>query len=49
MTDDAAFFAEVVHANSYLILATADADGVPWSTPVWFAPDDDLWHYVWVS
>ena len=36
----------IVDANSYLTLATADASGRPWATPVWFAPvgyDAFLW------
>jgi pyridoxamine 5'-phosphate oxidase-like protein len=38
----------IIDANSYLTLATADADGRPWATPVWFAQ----YHYtgyLWVS
>jgi nitroimidazol reductase NimA-like FMN-containing flavoprotein (pyridoxamine 5'-phosphate oxidase superfamily) len=31
--------AELIDANAYLTLATADADGTPWATPVWFACD----------
>jgi nitroimidazol reductase NimA-like FMN-containing flavoprotein (pyridoxamine 5'-phosphate oxidase superfamily) len=34
--------------NRYLTLATVDADGRPWATPVWFAALD--WaEFVWVS
>ena len=37
----------IVAANRYMTLATADADGRPWASPVWFAPDgDDL---LWIS
>ena len=37
----------IIEANRYMTLATADADGVPWASPVWFAPDgDDL---LWLS
>lgn len=34
--------------NRYMVLATADADGKPWATPAYFAPDgtDRL---LWVS
>lgn len=39
----------LVAANRYATLATADADGVPWASPVWFAPADDLSHVLWVS
>lgn len=38
----------VIDANSYLTLATADAAGRPWATPVWFA-ERDLREFVWVS
>ena len=49
MTDEALdLFHEIVGGNCYLILATADADGVPWSSPVWFASADP-WHFVWGS
>jgi pyridoxamine 5'-phosphate oxidase-like protein len=37
----------IIAANRYMTLATADAEGVPWASPVWFAPDgDDL---LWMS
>lgn len=38
----------IIDANSYLTLATADADGRPWATPVWFAPDGYT-DFIWVS
>ena len=38
----------IVDANSYATLATADAEGRPWVTPVWFA-ERDLREYLWVS
>ena len=38
----------VIDANAYMVLATADADGQPWATPVWFA-HDDLRAFLWVS
>ncbi|GAA1211669.1 pyridoxamine 5'-phosphate oxidase family protein [Pseudonocardia alaniniphila] len=38
----------VVAANTYMTLATADADGRPWATPVWFAALDCA-DFVWVS
>ena len=31
----------IVEANRFMTLATADADGVPWASPVWFAPDGE--------
>ncbi len=38
----------VLDASSFMTLATADADGVPWATPVWFATEDYRSLY-WVS
>jgi hypothetical protein len=38
----------IIDANSYLTLATADAAGRPWATPVWFA-HDRYSDYLWVS
>jgi hypothetical protein len=32
--------------SAYMTIATADEDGTPWATPVWFAAEDDdalLW------
>ena len=29
----------IIDAASYMVLGTADADGRPWATPVWFAPE----------
>jgi nitroimidazol reductase NimA-like FMN-containing flavoprotein (pyridoxamine 5'-phosphate oxidase superfamily) len=39
---------EILDAGSYVVLATADAAGMPWASPVWFAMEDysDLY---WVS
>ena len=28
----------IVDGNSYMTLGTADADGLPWASPVWYAP-----------
>jgi nitroimidazol reductase NimA-like FMN-containing flavoprotein (pyridoxamine 5'-phosphate oxidase superfamily) len=39
---------EILAAGSYVVLATADGDGVPWSSPVWFATEDNRELY-WVS
>ncbi len=38
----------IVDANMYMTLATADGDGRPWASPVWFAP---LMYaeFLWVS
>jgi nitroimidazol reductase NimA-like FMN-containing flavoprotein (pyridoxamine 5'-phosphate oxidase superfamily) len=38
----------IVEANAYMTLATADADGRPWATPVWFAHAGCA-EFVWVS
>jgi len=38
----------IIDANRYLTLATADAGGRPWATPVWFA-SDGYTAFVWVS
>jgi general stress protein 26 len=34
--------------SRYMVLATADADGVPWASPVWFATEDGKTLY-WIS
>jgi nitroimidazol reductase NimA-like FMN-containing flavoprotein (pyridoxamine 5'-phosphate oxidase superfamily) len=39
---------DLIKASPYMVLATADADGVPWASPVWFATDDGQTFY-WVS
>jgi len=38
----------ILDANSFMTLATADADGLPWATPVWFAHEGYRELY-WVS
>jgi hypothetical protein len=38
----------IIEGNAYLTLATADADGVPWASPVWFA-HEDFHELFWVS
>lgn len=38
----------LVAENSYLTLATAAVDGVPWASPVWFAARE-LDVFVWAS
>ena len=38
----------IIDENSYATLATADVDGRPWVTPVWFA-ERGLRQYGWVS
>jgi hypothetical protein len=39
---------EIVDANRYMTLATADAQGTPWASPVWFA-HSDYREFLWVS
>jgi nitroimidazol reductase NimA-like FMN-containing flavoprotein (pyridoxamine 5'-phosphate oxidase superfamily) len=48
MTDNAAHARSILDQVRYVVLATADADGSPWATPVWFAPDG-LQRLFWVS
>ena len=47
-TDPTGLAHELVASNVYMALATADAAGVPWASPVWFAARGlDL--FVWAS
>ena len=39
---------EIIDAARYMVLATADEDGVPWASPVWFA-HDGYTRFLWVS
>jgi hypothetical protein len=50
MTSDdlAAHARAIIDATSYLVLGTADADGRPWTAPVYFAPGGDR-DFYWVS
>lgn len=45
---DAAAVRSIVDGNAYLTLATADAEGTPWASPVWFA-HADFRELFWVS
>jgi nitroimidazol reductase NimA-like FMN-containing flavoprotein (pyridoxamine 5'-phosphate oxidase superfamily) len=38
----------IVDANLYMVLGTADADGRPWATPVYYAPSGYR-DFFWVS
>ncbi|MFC4855504.1 pyridoxamine 5'-phosphate oxidase family protein [Actinophytocola glycyrrhizae] len=38
----------ILDGSSFMTMATSDADGVPWATPVWFATEDHRSLY-WVS
>ncbi len=46
--DLAAHARAVIDANLYLTLGTADPDGRPWTSPVYFAPAGDR-EFLWVS
>src|SRR5262245_25084548 len=50
MTDDdlLAHARIIIEANLYLTLGTADPDGRPWTSPVYFAPAGDR-EFYWVS
>ena len=48
MTDNTEHALALLRDNRYVVLATADAEGNPWATPVWFAPDG-LDRLYWVS
>ncbi len=39
---------EIIDANLYMVLGTADRDGRPWATPVYFAPVSYR-EFLWVS
>ena len=39
---------DIVDTNSYMTLGTADADGVPWASPVWYAAASYR-EFFWVS
>lgn len=38
----------VIGANRFMTLATADEQGTPWASPVWFARRDER-RFLWVS
>ena len=38
----------IIAANTYMTLATADENGNPWASPVWYATADCR-EFVWVS
>jgi nitroimidazol reductase NimA-like FMN-containing flavoprotein (pyridoxamine 5'-phosphate oxidase superfamily) len=46
--DPAASARAILAENRYMTLATADADGRPWASPVWYATEDNRSFY-WVS
>jgi pyridoxine/pyridoxamine 5'-phosphate oxidase len=46
--DPEAIARDVIDSNSYMTLGTADAAGLPWVSPVWFATADYR-EFFWVS
>ncbi len=48
MTDNNAHARSLLDDTCYVVLATADAAGTPWATPVWFA-HDGLERVYWLS
>ncbi len=47
-SDAGAVARQIIDANLYMVLATADADGRPWATPVYFA-HSGYGEFLWVS
>jgi pyridoxine/pyridoxamine 5'-phosphate oxidase len=39
---------EIIESSQYMTLATADEEGRPWVSPVWFAHEDHT-RFLWVS
>jgi nitroimidazol reductase NimA-like FMN-containing flavoprotein (pyridoxamine 5'-phosphate oxidase superfamily) len=48
MSDRTADARRVIDSHVYMTLATADEDGRPWASPVWFAHDGPS-RFIWVS
>jgi uncharacterized protein YhbP (UPF0306 family) len=48
MTDHEATTRATIDANLYMTLGTADADGRPWATPVYYAPSGYR-EFFWLS
>lgn len=46
--ENAAVARAIIDANLYMVLATADADGNPWVSPVYYAPAEYR-DFFWVS
>lgn len=40
---------QILASNLYMTLATADASGLPWASPVYYAPSADRTELYWVS
>lgn len=48
MNDSIDDVTSIIFERSFMTLATADSDGLPWASPVEFACDEDL-RFYWVS
>jgi hypothetical protein len=48
MSDRTAYARRIIDSHVYVALATADADGRLWTSPVWFAADGHS-RFIWVS
>jgi pyridoxine/pyridoxamine 5'-phosphate oxidase len=48
MNDPTGSAKRIVEQNVYMTLATADGEGRPWASPVWFA-HENFASFVWVS
>ena len=48
MTDYSDMARGIIESNRYMVLGTADENGLPWVTPVWFAQSDHR-RFIWVS
>src|SRR5262245_44910739 len=48
MSDPHAWAREILDSNQYMVLGTADEQGTPWASPVWFA-QRDYREFFWVS
>jgi nitroimidazol reductase NimA-like FMN-containing flavoprotein (pyridoxamine 5'-phosphate oxidase superfamily) len=48
MPDHTTVARELIDSIQYLTLATADGEGRPWASPVWFA-HEGYTHFLWVS
>jgi hypothetical protein len=46
--EHAAMARSIIDSNSYMTLGTADASGLPWVSPVWYAPAGYA-ELLWVS
>jgi nitroimidazol reductase NimA-like FMN-containing flavoprotein (pyridoxamine 5'-phosphate oxidase superfamily) len=46
--DPAAHARALIDANLYMVLGTADQNGLPWATPVYYAPSEYR-EFFWVS